>query len=493
MDWVTQQQIADAMAELIEQYPVWLNIGFLGNKAPYLDRTVTANPAATLIMDDADAAYQTAITSPHTTVVARFYDVSDTNFWQVFTPAAAAEFLDDQLKGYRAPNLYAMANNEPHTPRDENGRLQVADLAQWEADFIDECEKRGIQTITAFASAKTIEPEQVENGEWDVFLRKLDEKHLLGTNEYALGLPNAHHLQNGLLGLLNPEHPDQWVRTLNFEGNPSSDHDWMFRAVCMMRRLRELGIRTRWYVLECFVDFMADANRILYEGVGLAEYLKRTYGTPDFNGVRSLEAYWRTMFSRYGMTPLDVFEACVRWLVDAMPDCLSGMCIFTVSDHEHWNRNFGLTFDHLDRLIQQPRINVAERNARWYATDPMEYRQWLVTVTAPAGVFVRRAPTIHAEPLGVLQPDDQFIARVSDAHTDNDGYRWRHIEGKGWSAQQRLADGFELWQLSEPVEPEPEPEPEEGGCLALVTTILELLTRVTSSLTIRPDTKDAGV
>ena len=234
-----------------------------------------------------------------------------------------------------APDVYHYWPNEP--------QADIKTLLATMDHLMDEVVDAGLKACLGnFAWADILQPDDVDAGLWDDFLRKAsaftNEGHgFIGGHEYTTGA-----LPWGTAGfdvnqMLNPPLP--------YEGWPTFHDIWhadktdylLFRWVPLAHRCAMLNIEfPRLVVTECFWDRMTNL-----ENIGFIQKLDSKYrGGSKCRGIISQRDYFHFFWPKWGA--LDGAVKQLEWAEQTYSPHVHGFCMFALTQDSKWqDYNFG--------------------------------------------------------------------------------------------------------------------------------------------------------
>jgi len=313
-------------------------------------------PTTVTVMDNVQLAYDTlTVTEGETLVIHRMWSDDDAYLWQYETPEAYADAITHNGTISRAVWLYVL--NEPDT---SIHRLPI--LLNWLCDVGDILAERGYHAILGNIGSATVQPETIEAGVFDRYLRKLGEwsetgQHYGGWHEYTgILLPNGAGYWRP--GKLNEDSHDaiqieHWpeidsddilavrygvLYDAQLNVPPEPDHYWhLLRSEWFNLRAEKIGATRHKIVCTEFgwdrmPDMTAGDNHIYRQ-------LELRYGAHDhfeLRGMRTLKNVWANYFPDWSFDRA-AYEQ-LMWAERNYPDNYIGLDCFA------W------TFDgHLDK------------------------------------------------------------------------------------------------------------------------------------------------
>lgn len=327
-------------------------------RTAYLDYAARHQPRVLTVMDNVGLAYATReATQGQTLVVHRQWHPQDAYLWRTM---AASDYCDQITdRGRISKDIWLYVLNEPDARGDD-----LPDLLRWIIEVGDRLEARGYHAVLGNIGPATIEPETIESGVFETYLRRLAEwsaadQHYGGWHEYTgmllpfgVGYWPVEYLEQpskvqpsnwsrlnpmaarilrsqALMKVQTPPQPSPMHQGGSEAQVESYPHYWhLLRSEWFNLWAEEQGIGRHKIVLTEFGwDRMPDLASQM--PTNIYQRLEQEWGAvghSEIRGPRTLENVWRWYFPNWSFD-----EAAFRqleWADSIYPENYVGMCLF---------------------------------------------------------------------------------------------------------------------------------------------------------------------
>jgi hypothetical protein len=371
-------------------------------------------------------------------VVVRIYAEGETTYHLRHTPEQVVHWLSTTHGQYRHREVYFIVGvNEPNKPYDQHWDGLHAWLIRYGGLAI----KAGFGVVLGgFNTSKSIrelsgEALDVKAGVWDDLLRFANNnpRCILDFHDYTTGRPWSQQVDRlDLIATRNHQpRPLIWSDPVNIR-----DQWHMGRLAPLYARAKELGLRIRWGLGECYHDHMGDLGEV-------REKLNARYGMGEFmaniRGTRSHYRYYAALSgqAQFGWHDFAfMVEEDLRWIDSNYPPEFEYMAIFAYNRHwtaYDWSApEMGACIDMLLSYEHQERPTVIENK------KPVQIE---VLTTVP--LRVRDRASIQGAVVGQLANGLRISTHASHDLIRKDGYDWLMLEYDGrvvYAAVYRVGD-----------------------------------------------------
>jgi len=341
-----------------------------GHESEILDWCGRYHPKLIVIQDNDSLGNTILNVSPDTLIAQKRWRQDEATCWQWQSPADFVAYATTQYTMDKRQLVYVL--NEPAVYGDA-----ITTLCNWLIAVGRECTARGYRAVLGNIGPATVQPSDIDSGNWDDYLRYLagegkDAGHFGGWHEYTgfflpfgAGQYIVEDLKNPSL-LQPPWHtvqiPTNWQQTVTtylYNHDPFAVYPGWWHL-----------LRSQWFELYAASKGIGKHNKLItefgwddmpdLEPTGIKGYLTQTYGIPNndqgepyhgLRGIRTLENIWRGWWPDWSLE-----EAAYQQLVWAdqnYPDDYIGFAMFTISWGTDWDLHWGFNAGALPALHEK--------------------------------------------------------------------------------------------------------------------------------------------